>query len=517
MAPGRAVPLLVGAFLALVGLAWLVADPPGYGPDERAHYVKAVGVGGGDLYGKRQTVAPADLRKFFKAFHGRKGQAKLKSGSPEGRRAAEWQQRASRQFDVPAGLYFPAFGCGRLTGEGWGTCLSRGRASTKTTRVGTYVGTYQPYMYLLPGLAIRATDEPIRALRLGRLANALTCMALLLAAAALLWDPARGGLALAGLAVALTPEVMFLSTVINPNGPEIAGAICFVAALIRLSRGPRAPAWVWVACAAGGAVLAMTRSLGPFFVGALLLTSAAVAGPRESLRLLRSSRRGALLAAGAIALAAAAGLVWELRYQPHVATGPAAIVKGIGPSLDALPKLPKEAVGVFGAFDVYAPLSACILWWAMFAALLGGAAVAGGRRAAWTLLALVGAAVAVTLIVSAVYRQTGFELQTRYVLPYLVVVPLWAGELLSRRPPEFGRALLGGLFAAGALAHALAWYANAKVVGAGPDAGWRFVGHADWVPPLGWWAWIAVAAGGCLAYALAGLIAARAEPVAGRF
>lgn len=49
MSSSRLVPLLFGAFLLLAGLAWAVANPPGIGPDEGAHYVKAIGVGGGDL------------------------------------------------------------------------------------------------------------------------------------------------------------------------------------------------------------------------------------------------------------------------------------------------------------------------------------------------------------------------------------------------------------------------------------------------------------------------------------
>ncbi len=36
---------LVAAFVLLVGVSWIVANPPGYTPDEPAHYTKAIGVG----------------------------------------------------------------------------------------------------------------------------------------------------------------------------------------------------------------------------------------------------------------------------------------------------------------------------------------------------------------------------------------------------------------------------------------------------------------------------------------
>jgi hypothetical protein len=508
----RAVPVLIGSFLALIGLAWAIADPPGYGPDERAHYVKALGAGGGELYGEPETVSDADLRALFKL--GQQGQATLEGLSSSAETAgARWQRRTSRQFSLPAGLNFSAFGCGRWKSEGWGTCIAHGHTSTKQTKTGSYVGTYQPYLYVLPGLVMRSTDEPLRALRLGRLTNAIICLGLLLVAALLLWDRSRGALALTGLAVAVTPEVVFFSTVLNPTGPEITAAICFVAALIRLTRGSGAPGWVWVACAASGGVLAMSRSLGPFFVAALVLTVAALAGRRDSLGAVSGARRPALLAAGAIAVAAAAGLVWELHYQPHVASGPAAIVRGLGPSLDVLLDFPKQAVGVFGALDTYLPLSLYIAWWVMFGALVGAAAIAGGRRARWSLLALFVAVIVVTLVVAAVYRQTGFILQTRYVLPFAVVLPLWAGELINRHrrqlSPRAAASLPLAFIGTAAVLHAIAWYANAKVVAAGPDAGWRFVSHADWVPPLGWWTWIAAAVAAATAYVLAGVAAAR--------
>jgi hypothetical protein len=49
---GAAPAILVAAGLALLVLAWVFGNPPGSAPDERAHYVRALGAGGLELAGK---------------------------------------------------------------------------------------------------------------------------------------------------------------------------------------------------------------------------------------------------------------------------------------------------------------------------------------------------------------------------------------------------------------------------------------------------------------------------------
>ncbi len=93
----------------------------------------------------------------------------------------------------------------------------------------------------------------------------LASTALLLAALWLLWSPAGPRTSLLGFALAVSPMVVFVSSVLSPSGPEVAGAICFAAALLRLGRDGEPPRGVWVALAAGGVALAGSRALGPAF------------------------------------------------------------------------------------------------------------------------------------------------------------------------------------------------------------------------------------------------------------
>jgi hypothetical protein len=58
-------PLLVSAFLVLMGVAWLMATPPGSAFDEPAHYTKAIGVGRGEFRGQAPTARPDDVRKLI--------------------------------------------------------------------------------------------------------------------------------------------------------------------------------------------------------------------------------------------------------------------------------------------------------------------------------------------------------------------------------------------------------------------------------------------------------------------
>jgi hypothetical protein len=480
MKDGRSnlVPMLFAVFLGLLGVAWQLGTPPGAGPDEPAHYIKAIGAGGGDLAGRDPAPSQAEIRALI---HARR--------SPEQRRQLEallevepnalaiWQQRTSREFTLPAGLSYTAFGCGYLRDD-W-RCLDRGRTTPTPTEQSTYVGTYQPYVYVLPGLAMRAADRPTMALRLGRIANAALSLGLLALGALVLWERSLGAIALAGFVVAVTPIVVFFASILNSSGPELSSAVCFAACLLRLTRSPDQPGWIWAVAAVSGAVLALSRSLGPIFV---VLTAAAIVVlgglPRASAAV-RSAPRAALVAAVTVVLACLAGAIWERVYQPHVSSSPEAVLDGLDEAIDTLPGLPRQAVGVFAGIDIYLPLGFYVIWWAMLAGLLAVAFYAARPRGRVLLAGLALAIVLGTLLLSAVFSQTGSSLQARYILPLAVLLPLWAGELANRNRDRLDRravsALIATVTAGAAVVHAAAWFTNASELS-----------DAHWDPPLGW-------------------------------
>jgi hypothetical protein len=151
------------------------------------------------------------------------------------------------------------------------------------------------------------------------------------------------------------------------------------------------------------------------------------------------------------------------------------------------------------------PLVAYVLW-ALLVAGLGLAALAlGDRRERLSLAGLLAAAIAVTVVMSVVYREIG-PLHGRYALPYLVLVPLWEGELVLRHRARLGagveRMLPAAVFAVAGAVQLLGWWSSARRFAVGTDGSWLFPRHAEWSPPAGWWPWLTLAALGAAAYLL---------------
>jgi hypothetical protein len=423
-------------------------------------------------------------------------------------RAFRWQQRTTRRFDVPSRLLAPAFGCTFGQPEVTGACLDAVTTKAPRGSVGAYTGTYQPYAYVPPGLAMRVAESPRLALGLGRAAILVMSAGLLVAAVWLLWTPAAATLSLLGLVAAISPMVLFLSSVLSPSGPEIAGAICFCAALLRLARKQPPPRWAWVALGVSGAVLACARALGPAFVVVDATLVAGFVGLSRLVRAGQAARTQAVAASGAIAFAAIASLVWEFTRQPRPQPTGDSALDAIGPSLSRLPELARQVVGVFGALDAPMPAAGYVLWALLLALLAGAAFVLGSRRERIALSALGAVVIVVILVMSVVYREIG-PLHGRYALPVIVLLPLAAGEVVLRRRarlPAFQRAaLVSGSFTLAAGVHALGWWASGRRFAVGADGSWLFPWSAEWSPPLGWAPWLALVAIAVAALVTAGV------------
>ena len=511
------VPCLVTGFLVLMGVAWMMAVPPGSSFDEPAHYVKAIAVGRGDLYGKA-PAAGGGLRELPATNAGSLEQLDRAVSDP----AVRWQARSRRRFEVPPTLIDSRFGCTSWMPGAPATCLDGPRAETKSPTTETYVGTYQPYLYVPAGLAIRAADRPATALRLGRAATLAVSLALLTAAVLLLWSPTAGAVSLLGAVVAVTPMVVFASSVLSPSGPEIAAAICFCAALLRLGRADQVPTWAWVALAASGAVLGAARALGPAFVALALVSVGLLAGPRRPAEHSRAATMHAAAAGAMVLVASAAGLIWELTRQPRPEPSGSSVVEALEPSISHLPVVGKQAIGLFGSLDAPMPLVAYVVWSLLVAALIGVALALGNRRDRLSIVALLATGLGVTLVMSVVYREIG-ALHGRYALPFLVLIPLWCGEVILRNRARASARLLAvvvaSTFVAAGAVQFVGWWASARRFAVGDQGGWLFLGDAKWSPPLGWEPWLAFALVASAAYAAAGastVTARRGDPAAGR-
>ena len=486
--------LLVAAYL-LLGSAWVVANPPGASPDEYAHYLKALAAGRGELYLRRRPPPPPDAARL----------------EPTRR----WHLVTSRLVTIPPGLDPSPLLCTAFHPEVSARC-TLARPGPGPSEGATIVGPYQPFTYVVPGLLMRLGHDPASATRWGRLGFWLPSAALLAVAVALLWS--GDGYSLLGIVVATTPMVLFMASTLSANGIEIAAGVCMLAAIVRLGRAGGDEPWVWAAVGASGAVLALARSTGILWVVLTSLLLPALVGLRGCGRLLR--RGGGVAAAAVVSVAGglAVSLAWELSVQPHPHHTLDAAVRGLPQELRELPAVFEQAIGIFGWLDTRMAWPVYPVWKLLLVALILLAFLVGRRRQRWLLCGVLAASVGATLLVATLNRPTGFGVQARYVLPFVTVVPLMAGEIVLANRSRLGALAPPGLVllvaATAAVVQLWAWGTNARRYAVGVRGPVLFLERAEWQPPLGWWAWLAVAGVGATALVAAGVASVRARPAA---
>lgn len=489
----RPVLLLVTGWAFLLG-AWALGNPPFAAPDEGAHFFRTAAVAEGTLVGEEVEPMPA-------------------MGTDPASLQTAWVAQSTRAVTVPARLVGGDPGCFVVYPTNSAACATdrRARRPASVTGTGTtYVGTYQPLPYLLPALATMPAASAATGDRLARLAVAATALALLALAAALAWDRNAGALSLLGLAVAVTPMVIFSGATLNGSGMEIAAGVAFAAALLRVWRDAGASTLGWTGVGLSGAALALSRSTGPVWVALLLGGWVALVGPRAVRAAVRRSR-AATAAGGAILAALIGNRIWEAAYGPSPPLSLRTARPAIAMGIEQLRLSADDLLGQFGYLGWRLPSALLSLGGAALGGLLLAAFAAAGRRER---IALVGALAGALLVPFALWivlmRNTGFSLQGRYVLPVLVAVPLLCGEILvrgrARLTAGVRAALVLGIAGAVAVLHLGAWWYNARQAATGTDGPLLFLGRAEWSPPLGWAPWLVLAVVGAalVAAAIAG-------------
>jgi hypothetical protein len=364
-------------------------------------------------------------------------------------------------------------------------------------------GNFPPLGYLLPAAALSAAHDAATGLWLTRTASALQSLAFLVLAIALLWN--GSGWSLLGLLAATTPMVFFTASVMNTSGIQIASSLAFASAAIRISRDPaQVRRWVWFAFALSGATAILTGPIGLAFAAADLVLFAALLGERGARDLRRSSSRAVALAASGLLAAAVVSIVYTRLAGFDTTFGILPVGSSLRHGLGQLPPVLRDAVGTFASLTVPLPTAAHWIWWLLVLALLGLALAIGSRRERVLVTAVTILCLAFPVLFWAwVDRYSGYGLQGREVLPVIMLIPLLAGEIISRR----SAALSSRRWAAVALSLAIAvmagfqayaWWLSARAAAGAPNT-IRFYAHAVWSPPLGWAPWIAAAGLGAIA------------------
>lgn len=478
-------------FFTTVGSLWALATPVMGVPDEPAHTIYAAAAVRGEVWEETQgpvtqVTVPADwaivgsLPNCF-AF----------------------------QPDVPAGCA-PA-----LTGE------QPGSAEVTTT-----AGRYPPAYYFYSGLPTLVADGA-EAVYLMRGLTAALVAGLLASGLCSVLSLSQRLLPVLGFTLATTPMLFFFAGAVNPQGPEIAAAICLWASgavlLRRLAEHPvedlswSNPHLRRVLAATG--VLTLIRPLSLLWLALIVIFLLITSSPSTVLpRLLRS--RPVLTALPLLVATSGATLVWIVLRD---ALGQQDVTEfaDLPPEQALLRSAAKandmfaQMIGYFGWLDSPAPGWAYVVYTLTLGAL---AALALPRLTRGQRLAV--AAVAVTVLVLPVlleltsYRESSFAWQGRYTLPLAVGVPILLGILPgSRRPGDIspraesvrpGNAAV--LLAAVGSVHVVSFVGALNRNVNGIDGFWG-ISEPGWSPPLSAWLLIVgftavVAVGGWCAWRL---------------
>jgi hypothetical protein len=476
--------LLIAAY-ALLTTSFMFSTPPGASPDEGVHYLKALAAGRGELI---LSKAPPPLPP---------------TGVPK---TIRWLHLQTRLVTVPGHLAPASFSC-------WsyqfyvGACRAddpvRDPRPQDTVEIGTHVGRYPPYGYIVPGALMRLAGDPTSALRWGRVGVALSSIALLTLAALALTD--RDPLAHTGLIAAVTPMVLFLFASLSGNGVEIAAGISFLACLLRLTR-PSPQRWVWWMTATAGAVLCLTRDLGPVWMAIDILIFISLLGLREAGRVVRSGKANAKAAAVILASAAGLSVLWQFTQSARPPLSPD-LIWNLADRFKYVHDLYRQAIGVFGPLDAPMPGPAYWLGGLTIAALVILALSGGTARERSVLAATFLMVLCATLMVDGAQAAAGFGAQGRHLMPIAVAIPMVAGEILAR-----GRSQASILYrlaapitaVAASILYLVGWYTIAHRFSVGAEGRVRFFLEPQWSPPLGWLPWAVLALAGALLVACLG-------------
>jgi Predicted membrane protein (DUF2142) len=391
------------AFLsfASLGAAWVFATPINAAPDERDHMLRAAAVAQGELVAKKGAVvrgtgaivtAPASFSALM-------APAACFMFSPK--RTADCAKPPTRP---PAGARPQPTGAGR----------------------------YFPLYYGIVGLPT-LTFQWIQGFYLSRLLSMLVNAALVASAfsSAALWR--RSPLLVTGLYTAVTPMVLFLCGVVNPNSWEITSALCVWTSSLALllARDHADDSRLLTRIGVAAIVLVCMRSLSPLWLALTLLLVAVAAFRGRVGEVLRWQATTAWVVA--VLIVTAVALIWTVQSEAleigrMAVPGNLSVPDRIETSLLRVPGRAQEMVGLFGWLDTPTPVLTPLLWTAGVGAvvLLGLAGAARLPRAALIAAILLTIVVPIAAEVPAA-NTFGFAWQGRYTLPLAVGVPILGG------------------------------------------------------------------------------------------
>ena len=430
--------------------AWALAMPMFSGTDEGAHIVRAYAV----VHGESSSVDPATGGETFLVppviVHGGNGDDPCFAFRP----------------DQPA------------------DCMDLHSAGPRH-RVASSATGYPPFFYAFVGWPTLLTSG-LASLYLIRLFGAvLVALLLALAIESVARMRPRAPLLL-GVAVAVTPAVLYFGATVSPSGLTIAAAFAVWTGGIVLARSERLdhPGWAAARMGLPLCVLILLRRDSVFWAALLVVSLLALTPPTRMRGLVRSRAMwawvGASVACAAVQLAVSGAETGASVAGQAGATG-GNFWGAVG---DASWIARQIQGGVLGSLDVHLPFPVLYIFVVSTGFLVIGAIGFAGRQVSLTLLAMSLAVAAIPLGLGSVRWP---YLQGRYMLPLTVGLPIVAGLGIVEglRGTPLPRRILWLLFPVLAFAQVISFAQALRRYVSGATADWWIFSRPRWQPPAG--------------------------------
>lgn len=404
--------------LSLLSVLWSLATPISAAPDEPAHIVKAAAVVRGEFVG--------DLSDFG-------NYANVPS-------YIAWTNNQTCYARLPA---ITASCIRGVSGEPFRTVQST-----------TTAGQYNPVYYMLVGWPSLIFHNSAGVFAIRFLSGILSSFFLALAVAMVsTWR--KRALPLAALLMAITPMVLFLNGVVNPNSLEIAGTLAtFVGMMSLVSFPDRTRLVPRVAIIIVSASIAVnTRALSPVWVAVALVAPVLLIEGKALLDLLKTRvvKLGIAIIGASTTLAGLWMILASVLSVRALDPGktPAAIYPNTGSSpLTGFALMIIRSgeqfngmIGYFGWIDTAAPVAVYVVWYVMVALLIFASLVLFRARVRRFALALLAVFVFFPAIAQGLYIHVGgFIWQGRYTLTLFSI--LIVGLATALAPYVAGQRLL---------------------------------------------------------------------------
>src|ERR1035437_1121140 len=457
-------------FYTVLVSCWLITNPLGTGPDEPEHYIRAVALGNGDLLGTKALTS---------------------SLPPQNATQAEFLNVLNRDFQIPVGSAAPFywFCTARSPGTSAQCLYQKDPVAALLNHQVSYVGTYQPYDYLPAAIVGKVVQDPNTSLFLMRLVMTVLFFPLIVGSIVLLATNDRTSIL--GLSLALTPSLLFITTVLSPSSVELCAGVAVAACIIRLSRRTTLPRFFWLFFCLALFLLGSARPFGPLWLAAYALFSVPKIGVQPIRTLYQSSRLKFWASVTSASVGALLSLAWELVFQPTSLTRslPDSLILH---TLYAIPNGFAESIAAFG-WDNILVRKPVYLWWGVMLLMVIALALRHSTYKEMKTLDLVilGCGLIIISTSIAIEVSTGWSLQGRYILPFIVLLPLWSGEILYRHNFVWKKGLREFIFISIALIQCVGLYSN----------GWSYAHFGNsfffflqptWSPAFGWLPWISL-------------------------